>query len=168
MADKIKITYANSSFEQLELTSPFGFKGGSSSFLWNTAALLGSDKAFGIGHGTEGVLWSDSKVFFTSGNLAGSAMMYLMTDRAVRLCEGREFADPSEMLDFLLPEIYEYGKAVTANPELRMTFALDSLVPVDMAMWQLYAKINGISDFDSLIPDAAKPTLSCRHDTLAC
>jgi len=166
--NKLKITRVDSSFEQLELISPFGFKGGSSSFLWNTAAMLGTDDLFGIGHGTEGVLWSDSKVFFGSGNLAGSAMMYLMTDRAVRLCKNREFAHPGEMLDFLLPEICEYGKAVTANPELRMTFALDSLVPVDMAMWQLYAKANGISDFDALISEAAKPTLSCRHETLAC
>jgi len=165
---KLKISRVDCSFEQLTLTAPFGFKGGSSSFLWNTAAMLGTDDMFGIGLGTEGILWSDSKVFFGSGNLAGSAMMYLMTDRAVRLASGNEFYDPFELLDFLLPKIYDYGRQITANDALRMTFALDSLVPVDLAMWQLYAKANGVKSFDELIPTGARPSMSCRHETLAC
>jgi len=168
MSASIKITRVDSGFEQLELVAPFGFKGGSSSFLWNTSAMLGTDDAYGIGLGTEGILWSDAKVFFGSGNLAGSAMMYLMTDRAVRLAQGKEFKTPFDLLDYLLPEIYAYGKAITANDALRMTFALDSLVPVDFAMWQLYAKTNNINNFDDIIPECAKPSMVHRHDTLAC
>lgn len=165
---KITVTASSSSFEQLELVAPFGFKGGASSFLFNTAAFLQSENAYGVGLGTEGILWSDAKVFFGAGNLAGSAMMYIMTDRAVRLLQGQTFSHPDEALDFLLPQIYEYGKAVTANPALRMTFALNSLVPVDFAVWQLYFKENGLSSFDDIIPASAAPTLSCRHGTLAC
>jgi len=102
------------------------------------------------------------------GPRAASTMFKLMTDRAVRLAQCNTFKTPGELLDFLLPKIYEYGKQITANDDLRMTFALDSLVPVDLAMWQLYAKANKLTSFDDIIPDYAKPSLNCRHETLAC
>ncbi len=168
MAKSVKLTRTDTAFEELELISPFGFKGGSSSFLWNTSAILGNDKTYGIGLGVEGILWSDMKVFFGSGNSAGSAMMYLMTDYAARLANGYEFTTPDELLDFLLPQVYEYGRAVTRQSELRMTFALDSLVPIDLAAWQLYYRLNWLTSFDELIPESARNSLRFRHEKLAC
>jgi L-alanine-DL-glutamate epimerase-like enolase superfamily enzyme len=72
-----------------------------------------------------------------------------------------------ELLDSLYPEIYEYGKKVTGNPVLRKTFALNSLVATDNAAWILYARENGLTSFDELIPEAYKPALSHRHNKVA-
>jgi L-alanine-DL-glutamate epimerase-like enolase superfamily enzyme len=66
-----------------------------------------------------------------------------------------------------LPEVYEYGKKITGNPDLRKTFALNSLVCVDNAAWLLYARENNINNFDDLIPSAYKPGLSYHHDKVA-
>ncbi len=48
------------------------------------------------------------------------------------------FATPIDLLDRLLPEVYEYGKYVTNNEDLRMTFVLNALVPIDLAAEILY------------------------------
>jgi L-alanine-DL-glutamate epimerase-like enolase superfamily enzyme len=66
-----------------------------------------------------------------------------------------------------LPEVYAYGKKITANPDLRKTFAMNSLVCVDNAAWLLYAAENKLKSFDDMIPDAYKTGLSCRHDKVA-
>ncbi len=71
------------------------------------------------------------------------------------------------MLDDLLPEVYAYGKKITNNPDLRKTFALNSLVCVDNAAWLLYARENNINHFDEMIPYACKPGLSYRHNKVA-
>jgi L-alanine-DL-glutamate epimerase-like enolase superfamily enzyme len=89
--------------------------------------------------------------------------MYAMSERALQMASGMSFATPVELLDELYPEIYEYGKKVTANPDLRKTFALNSLVGVDNAAWLLYARENGIANFDDLIPGAYRPALSYKH-----
>jgi L-alanine-DL-glutamate epimerase-like enolase superfamily enzyme len=68
------------------------------------------------------------------------------------------------LLDELLPEIFEYGKKITGNPNLRKTFALNSLVCVDNAAWLLYAAENNIKNFDDMIPAAYRPGLSHRHE----
>ncbi len=81
---------------------------------------------------------------------------------------GMRFSSPSELLDELLPQVHEHGKRISGNPALRLTFALNSLVAVDNAAWQLYCAQNGISSFDEMIPEDTKPALSCRHDKLAC
>ncbi len=59
------------------------------------------------------------------------------------------------------------GKSITGNPDLRKTFALNSLVGVDNAVWLIYAKENGIASFDEMIPEAFKPSLSEHHDKVA-
>lgn len=164
----IKITRVGQDFEQLELVAPFGFKGGSSSVLWNTAAMMGSEDNFGVGLGTEGILWSDERVFFNASNLTGSAMMFLMTAFALREANGKSFGNPDELLDQIFDATYEYGCAVTGYNDLRQTFALNSLVPFDFAAWQLYFKERKLSVFDDIIPPSAAPSLKARHQKLAC
>jgi L-alanine-DL-glutamate epimerase-like enolase superfamily enzyme len=70
-------------------------------------------------------------------------------------------------LDQLFPEVYEYGKKITGNPDLKKTFALNSLVPVDNAVWLLYAAENNIEQFDEMIPEAFRQGLSHRHNKVA-
>ena len=58
------------------------------------------------------------------------------------------------------------AKRLPIIPHLRLTFALNSLVPVDNAAWLVYCKANGITSFDDLIPANLRSALSCRHDKL--
>lgn len=43
------------------------------------------------------------------------------------------------------------------------TIAQNALVPVDKAIWLLYAAENGMNSFDDMISDAYPPGLSHRH-----
>lgn len=164
----IKITDVNLQFEREPLLSPFGFKGGYLSELWQTISYLQSDNGYhAIGLGTQSVLWSDENVFSSSSEAGGNAYMYALTERALQLLKNVSFTSPMDVIDPLYEEIYEYGKIITANPKLRKTFALNALVSVDNAIWLLHAKENGITNFDELIPQEFKSTFSERHDKLA-
>lgn len=160
----IRIDRTNLNFEREPLATPFGFKGGFLSELWQTIALLTSETGKrGVGLGVQSVLWSDPAVFAAHAEAAGNALMLLLTDHALRMAEGLAFETPLDLLDALLPLTFEYGQTVAANPALRKTFALNALVAVDNAAWRLYAAENGQTDFDALIPEFARPALSCRQ-----
>ncbi|MEX2568427.1 MAG: enolase C-terminal domain-like protein, partial [Cyclobacteriaceae bacterium] len=81
--------------------------------------------------------------------------------------KGNSFTDPVSLLEDILPEVYAYGVKITGNPDLKTTFALNALVPVDNAIWLLYAAENGMKQFDEMIPEAYRPGLSHRHDKVA-
>ncbi|MEO8762930.1 MAG: enolase C-terminal domain-like protein [Ginsengibacter sp.] len=165
---KIRVKNVSSDFEREPLGTPYRFKGSAITEGWQTAAWLESDSGLhAIGLGTQGILWSDSKVFFEHSESGGNALMYAMTGRALQIMKGNSFTDPLELLDELLPEVLDYGKKITGNPNLRKTFALNSLVCIDNAAWILYARENNITHFDDLIPDAYKPGLSYRHEKVA-
>jgi L-alanine-DL-glutamate epimerase-like enolase superfamily enzyme len=70
-------------------------------------------------------------------------------------------------LEEILNPVYEYGKKITNNDNLRKTFALDALVGVDNAAWLLYAQENGITSFDEMIPEVYKEALSHHHKQVA-
>ena len=75
---------------------------------------------------------------------------------------------PVDLLDSVFPgEVYDYGKKITANPNLRKTFVLNSLVAVDNAAWLLYAAENSITNFDEMIPVQYRPALSTHHNKVA-
>jgi len=163
----IRIKEVDSNFER-EPLFPYRFKGSAITESWQTAAWLKGESGFStIGLGTQGILWSDSKVFATHSESGGNALMYAMSERALEIMKGNSFISPLQLLDDLLPEIYAYGKKITGNPDLRKTFALNSLVCVDNAAWLLYAHENNINSFSDLIPDAYKPGLSWRHEKVA-
>ena len=163
----IKIRNVDSNFER-EPLFPYHFKGSVITEAWQIAARFESESGFSsIGLGTQGILWSDSKVFAAHSVSGGNALMYAMTERALQMMKGNSFTSPLQLLDDLLPEVYAYGKKITENPDLRKTFALNSLVCVDNAAWLLYAHENNINNFDDLIPEAYKPGLSWRHDKVA-
>ena len=163
---KVKKTDCN--FEREPLKAPFGFKGGHLSELWQTAASMESQTGHtATGLGTQSTLWSDAQVFTSNSESAGNGMMFLMTAYALKLAETVKWATPFELLDAILPQVNNYGKAITRNPDLRLTFTLNALVAVDNAAWILYCRENKIDNFDAMIPADIKPALCCRHDKLA-
>ncbi len=136
--------------------------------IWQTVSYLESSSgAHSIGLCSQSVLWSDASVFASHSEGGGNALMYAMTERAMQIVNGQTFTSPVDLLDAILPEVYAFGQKVTSNPQLRKTFALNALVGLDNAAWLLYAKENGITTFDGLIPAAYKPALSSRHDKVA-
>lgn len=165
---KIRISKVSSDFEREPLLRPFGFKGGYMTEIWQSAAYMESDSGkHSIGLCSQNVLWSDAGVFAAHSESGGNALMYAISEKALQLASGRTFTSPVDLLDALFPEVHEYGKKITNNPSLRKTFTLNAMVGVDNAAWLLYAKENGITDFDDLIPSAYKPSLSHRHERVA-
>src|SRR2546423_1543024 len=166
-SSRIRIKNVDSNFEREPLT-PYHFKGSAITEGWQTAVWLEAESGIHkIGLGGQGVLWSDAKVFAAHSESGGNALMYAMSERALEIIKGNSFTDPLELLDDLLPEIYAYGKKITSNPDLRKTFALNSLVCVDNAAWLLYAHENNMNHFDDMIPDVYRPGLSWRHNKVA-
>lgn len=160
----IRIRNVDSNFEREPLT-PYRFKGSVVTEGWQVAAWMESDSGIHkIGLGGQGTLWSDSTVFASHSTNGGNALMYAMSERALQMMKGNSFTNPHQLLDDLLPEIYEYGKKITGNPNLRKTFALNALVCVDNAAWLMYAAENNIKNFDDMIPAKYKPGLSYRHE----
>ena len=163
----IQIKNVNANFER-EPLNPYRFKGSAITDSWQTVARLDSESGrHAVGLGTQGVLWSDSRVFAAHSESAGNALMYAMSERALQLLKGTSFTNPIDLVDALLPDVLAYGKQITGQPDLRKTFALNALVCVDNAAWLLYAQENNITRFDELIPEAYKPGLSYRHDKVA-
>lgn len=167
MKKNIRIKNVNANFER-EALHPYRFKGSVIKEAWQTVALLESDSGIvKAGLGTQSVLWSDSSVFAQHSVSGGNSLMFAMTEKALQLLKGTTFTDPVELLDRLLPEVYAYGQKITGNQNLRKTFALNALVPVDNAAWMLYAAENKLAGFDAMIPDAYKPGLSYRNKKVA-
>ena len=164
----IRIVKTNCNFERETLSAPFGFKGKYSSEAWQAVAQMESDTGkIGLGLSNYGVLWSDERVFVENGETTGNNMMFLMMAHALRAAQGMRFETPMDLLDQLLPDTFEYGKMITGNPDLHLTFVLNALVAVDNAAWMLYAKENSITDFDGIIPSGSKQALSFKHKELA-
>ncbi len=164
----ITIAKTGCEFEREPLLRPFGFKGGALTDIWQSAAMVQSTSGrHGIGICTHNVLWSDAAVFAANSESGGNALLFAMTNHALRLLQGRSFTDPVALNDELFQEVYAYGQKICAMPGLRQTFALNALVGVDNAIWLLYAKEHGITSFDNLIPAAYQPALAQHHPRVA-
>ena len=92
--------------------------------------------------------------------------MLLMTEYALSLLKNKNILNPIDLLDEIFPQVYKYGQKISGLENLRKTFALNALVPVDMALWKLYAGENKIVSFDDIIPQSIKPALGKRQDLL--
>src|SRR5262245_55996151 len=165
---RITISRVGSEFEREPLIRPFGFKGGYQTEIWQSAARLESESGqHAVGLCTQGVLWSDAHVFAGHSESGGSALMYAVTERALQQLKGQSFSNPIEVLEAIRHDVYAYAKKITEHPNLRETFALNALVGVDFAAWLLYARENGITSFDELVPAPYRPALSHRHSKVA-
>lgn len=164
----IRIRSVALDFEREPLIRPSGFKGGFMTEFWQTVARLESDSGRAhIGLGTQNVLWCDPAVLTKHSESAANALMLAVTDRALQMAVGESFTTPVELIDRLLPEVHEFATRATGVPNLRRTFSLNALVPVDNAAWLLYAAENGIRTFDEMIPAEYRPGLSHRHRAVA-
>jgi len=160
----ITIAEVDSNFEREPLIRPFGFKGGYMHEIWQSAAMIRSTSGIRkVGICTQSILWSDAQVFSSHSESGGNALMYAMTEYGLSLLKGRSFTDPVTLLDEIWPQVWDFGKKICRKDDLRQTFALNSLVGVDNAVWLLYAAENGITNFDDMIPEAYKPALSFHH-----
>ena len=163
-AKQITIAKTSCGFEREPMVRPFGFKGGYLTEEWIVSAYVASTSGkHGIGLGTQSCLWSDAKVFAANSEAGGNAIMFSMTQYALKLIVGKTFTSPVELNDWLWSQVWEYGKKVSANPDLRATYALNALVAVDNAVWVLFARENGLKSFDEMIPGAYRPALAAHH-----
>jgi L-alanine-DL-glutamate epimerase-like enolase superfamily enzyme len=165
----VRIARTDSTFEREPLVRPFGFKGGYMTEIWQTAVRLTADGgAARVGIGTQNVLWSDAAVFEGHAEAAGNALMYAVTERALSLArDAGPFRSPLELQGAILDPLHAYACAITRRPDLRKTFTLNALVPVDNAAWLAHADANGITSFDAMIPPAFAPCLASRHRQVA-
>jgi len=162
----ITIAKTDCNFEREPLRAPFGFKGGFLTEIWQTIAGLRSVAGHrGIGIASQSVLWSDETIFARYSESAGNGLMFQLTAHALRLCAGRSFERPEELIDQILPEVLAFGRAITGHAALRPTFALNALVAVDNAAWQLLAATQGES-FDALTAPY-RAALPGRHREIA-
>ena len=165
---KIRITKTNCNFEREALIRPFGFKGGYTHEIWQTVVYLQSSSGnSSVGIGTQGVLWSDASVFSSHSEACGNAFMFAISEFALKRAAGVEWTTPLELLGIILKDTYEYGKKITNNFSLRLTFILNALVAVDNAAWVLFVKENGIKSFDEMVPKEYRKVLSFKHKELA-
>jgi hypothetical protein len=165
---EIEIKQVSANFEREPLIRPFGFKGGYMTEIWQTASLLESTGGISkIGICSQNVLWSDADVFARHSESGGNALMFALSEHAMQILKGRKFITPVDLLDSVFDEVFEYGKKITSNTNLRKTFVLNSMVGLDNAAWLLYAAENNISGFDEMIPEAYKPALSVQHNKVA-
>lgn len=162
----MRIQSTNSNFVREPMAAPFGFKGSYLTELWQSIAKISTADHTGIGVGVQSVLWSDAAVFSSASQSGGNAYMFAMSEYALKLIEGMDFQDPFTLLDEIFPKVYAYGKQITGRSDLRKTFALNSLVCVDNAAWQLYAKEQQQDDFLKLVPEALRTPLMGRQKAL--
>ena len=154
-------------FEREPLAHPFGFKGGAMTEIWQVVAGLdGASGHRATGLAVQSVLWSDAGLFAERAEGAGNCLMFLMTEFALREARGRKFETPPELLRELFPRVLEFGKQLTGRADLRPTFALNALVAVDLAAWQLCAREREIADFDSLMRPLFGDVLGGRQERL--
>ncbi|TVQ04997.1 MAG: L-alanine-DL-glutamate epimerase [Balneolaceae bacterium] len=165
---KLKVEKSSCNFEREPLVRPFGFKGGYMNQIWQVAAKLEtSDGISGLGLGCQNVLWSDSRVFTSTSEPGGNALMFAITERALRMIRDTDFITPIDLMDRIFDDLYSYACDITGISNLKKTFVLNALVPADNAAWVLYARKHGLENFDRMIPSEYRPSLSYRHKKVA-
>ena len=164
----IKIKHVDSNFERESLIRPFGFKGIYQNEFWVSAALLESDSGIKhVGLMTQCLAWCDLDVFLAHSEAGGNLLLYQALEHVLQKIKGSTFRNPIELQETILDDTHKYGRKITENEKLRMTFTLSSLVALDNAAWMIYAQENGFKNFDEMIPEEFRPSISYRHKKIA-
>lgn len=164
----ITVSKVDADFEREPLNQAFGFKGGYLSDIWQSIAYLESRsgcKATGLC--SQNVLWSDAAVYSSHTETGSNAILFALTEFALQQIRNQTYSDPVTFFDAYWPEVYRYGCRITGRSDLKETFALNSLVGVDIALWLLYAYENGFQTFDEMIPEKWRRALSYRNERVA-
>lgn len=162
----MKIDKFSIGVEPEKLIKPFGFKGSYADGLWQTIVGLESAGIKSIGIAVQSVLWSDASVFAEYGQDGGNELMHKLSAYAVDKLIGVDFKNPFEANDYLFSKCYKEVKRMTGRDDIRKTFVLNALVPIDMAFWLLWAKSKGISGYDEMTKDYSG-YLTSRHEKIA-
>lgn len=143
-----------------------GFKGGSLDQLWQIRCEVKTDGGLrGIGLGVQSVLWSDSGIFSRYGQQKGNELMLAVTQYALDLLRGQVLTEPPKMLADILPETMAYARRLTDSPDLRKTFTLNALTPLDWALWKLYRLAHPEETFAELMAPFTRQ-LTCRQEKM--
>lgn len=162
----IKIKSTDIRFVREPLIAPFGFKGKYLTELWQTVSKIESDNFAAAMPCTISVLWSDANVFAEHAPNESSALMRDVTARALDMINGEQFSSPHTLINQIIPDLKSYADKICGR-SVAETFVLNSLVGVDYALWSLYARENGITDFAEIVPEHARVALSHTHTRLA-
>ena len=163
----MRITNASLRYEREKLKSPFGFKGGFLSELWQVISRVECGDVSGTGVAVQSVLWSDGDIFRMMSEDDGNLLMYNITSRAIQLINKKEGETPIDIIDGIYPQLLEYARSISPTGEkLSETFVRNALVSVDNALWQLYGRLNGTQDIMELIPEKYLSPLTQKHETL--
>lgn len=162
----IRIQSCDTAFVREPLASPFGFKGGYLTELWQAVVKVTADGVTACCPGTQSVLWSDPKVFASFPPEKADEIMFSVTKRAAQMLCGQSFSRPDELIPQLMPDLKEYARSLTGF-DTADTFILNSLVGLDTALWSIWAIINRAESFGDIIPEDVRPAMSCRHSRLA-
>ncbi|MCS7180981.1 MAG: L-alanine-DL-glutamate epimerase, partial [bacterium] len=68
----------------------------------------------------------------------------------------------------IFPKVHKYAKKITDKENLKETFTLNSLVPIDNALWILYAKEKKNLNFFEIIPEEYRQPFKYRHKKIGC
>ena len=163
----MKITNTSCRYEREKLKSPFGFKGGFLSELWQVITKVECGDIFGVGVSGQSVLWSDGDIFRSKSEDDGNLLMYRITQHALELINGKEGETPIDIIDSIYEELVEYAYEISPTGRaLSETFVRNALVSVDNALWQLYGRLEKTDDLMSLIPPKYRVPLNKKHELL--
>lgn len=163
----INISKGSLAFEAEPLIAPFGFKTGYLEELWQSIVYLRSDDGLqGLGLGVQSVLWCDAAVFAGHSASVGNCMMHQITERAIKLAMEEPMDSPVVCMQRIFPRVMEYARQVTGRDDLRPSFALNAMSPVDFALWMMHAQRMGTQDFRNIIPEDVQPAMDAKHASL--
>lgn len=69
-----------------------------------------SEENWGVGIGTQSVLWSDAKIFSEYSEAGGNALMFAITQFALNLVKEIEVENPVKVLEEIFLEVHDYAK----------------------------------------------------------
>ena len=162
----IKIQKCSLTHIREPLLSPFGFKGGYLTELWQSVVRIEADGITAAAPCTQSVLWSDPKVFSAFPAEKGDAIMLSVTQKACECLSGMSFTTPDELIPQILPALKKHAASLTGF-EVAETFLLNSLVGIDIALWSVWGIKNNVSAFSQMVPDYAKDAMNSHHGSLA-
>lgn len=164
----IRVVNTGAEFEREKLKGPFGFKGGYLSELWQTVSKLQSASGeSAVGTATQSILYADADLFSGNTEAGGNALMFVLVNEALKLVKETPFQHPVELMDKIMPALKETAIRITGKKDLNQNFIYNTLVSIDNAAWLLYAKENGFTSFDAMVPAPYKEALSHHNNRIA-
>lgn len=164
----IKVVQTGAEFEREKLNGPFGFKGGYLSELWQAVSRLKSASGHSaIGIATQSILYADADLFVDNTETGGNALMFVLVNEALKLVKETPFQHPVELMEKIMPALQETAVRVTGKKDLNQNFIYNALVSIDNAAWLLYAKENGFTSFDAMVPTPYRQALQHHNKRIA-